>query len=46
GEDLLRTRKKEFFQRETAPSFTVTGRRLAELLYPHGNEDGIVIPGC
>ncbi|MCZ4588223.1 hypothetical protein O4328_31885 [Rhodococcus opacus] len=46
GEDLLRTRKKEFFQRETAPSFTVTGRRLAELLYPHGNEDGIVIAGC
>lgn len=34
GEDLLRTRKTEFFQRETAPSFTVTGHRLTELLYP------------
>jgi hypothetical protein len=33
GDNLLRTRKTEFFQRETAPSFTVTGQRLTELLY-------------
>ncbi|WP_240918634.1 hypothetical protein [Rhodococcus sp. 14C212] len=33
GEDLLRIRKREFFQQETAPSFTVTGDRLAELLH-------------
>lgn len=32
GEDLLRTRKKEFFRQEAAPSFTVIGNRLAELL--------------
>lgn len=32
GEDLLRSRKKSFFQQETAPSFSVVGERLAELL--------------
>lgn len=32
GENLLRTRKSEFFQQQTAPSFTVTGQRLAALL--------------
>ncbi|MER7578336.1 hypothetical protein ABTY03_42705, partial [Streptomyces sp. NPDC126514] len=32
GEDLLRSRKKSFFQQETSPSFSVVGERLAELL--------------
>ncbi|MCY0963120.1 hypothetical protein [Streptomyces sp. H27-H5] len=32
GEDLLRSRKKSFFHQETAPSFSVVGKRLAELL--------------
>ncbi|MFE5824317.1 hypothetical protein ACFQ7B_21505 [Streptomyces erythrochromogenes] len=36
GEDLLRSRKKSFFQHETVPSFSVVGERLAELLRtPH-----------
>ncbi|MCY0923555.1 MULTISPECIES: hypothetical protein [unclassified Streptomyces] len=32
GEDLLRSRKKSFFHQETAPSISVVGERLAELL--------------
>ncbi|WP_234327972.1 hypothetical protein [Streptomyces sp. NRRL F-2664] len=32
GEDLLRSRKKSFFQQDKAPSFSVVGERLAELL--------------
>ncbi|MDT0453658.1 hypothetical protein [Streptomyces hesseae] len=32
GEDLLRTRKKSFYQQETPPSFSVVGQRLTQLL--------------
>ncbi|WP_237720398.1 hypothetical protein [Rhodococcus opacus] len=45
GEDLLRTRKGAFFGQPAAPRFTVTGDRLAELLYTPSSEEGTVASG-